>query len=94
MCIRDRIRRGIPSPAIYTSSPSLNGNSVPDIAIAERLESFTDQMNLKKIKPFIDEIKKLGTWVVPTQTLFTRWYSPDNAKTRIVAENILDLICN
>ena len=67
---------------------------IRDSAIAERLESFTDQMNLKKIKPFIDEIKKLGTWVVPTQTLFTRWYSPDNAKTRIVAENILDLICN
>jgi len=145
-------------PRIYTSSPSFNGNSVPDIATADKLVrkykadgyhflkihpgikrevydglartaketgipfaghvpvdvgvmhaiqsgqltidhldgyiealaspladlnqngffgfNVTDQVNMSKLKGLIDLTKQKGTWIVPTQSLFTRWFSP------------------
>jgi imidazolonepropionase-like amidohydrolase len=145
-------------PRIYTSSPSFNGNSVPDIATAEKLVrqykaegyhflkihpgikkdvydglartakeagipfaghipvevgvthaiesgqltidhvdgyiealappladltqngffgfNLTDKVDMGKLKKLIDLTKQKGTWIVPTQSLFTRWFSP------------------
>lgn len=162
----DLINKGNPSPAIiYTSSPSLNGNSLPDEATAERLVkqykidgyhflkihpgikrpvydavvrtarevkidfaghvpvevgiyhattsgqktidhmdgmiealappltdinqngffgfNVTDMIDPSKIKPLVQHIKKTGAWVVPTQSLFTRWFSADDPKKMI-----------
>ena len=145
-------------PRIYTSSPSFNGNSVPDIQTAEKLVrqykaegyhflkihpgikrevydglartakevgidfaghipvevgvthaiqsgqltvdhldgyiealappladltqngffgfNLTDKADMAKLKGLIDLTKQKGTWIVPTQSLFTRWFSP------------------
>lgn len=168
---KEMIRLGIPSPKIYTSSPSFNGNSVPDEATAERLVrqykndgyhflkihpgikrnvydvlaktaketgipfaghvpvevgilhavrsgqitvdhldgmidalapplpdlnqngffgfNVTDQINLLKIKGLVTTIKKTGAWMVPTQTLITRWFSPEDPKTMINTKEIM-----
>lgn len=163
--------KGHPSPAIiYTSSPSLNGNSLPDEATAERLVkqykkegyhflkihpgikrpvydavvrtarevkidfaghvpvevgiyhaassgqktidhmdgmiealapplpdinqngffgfNVTDLIDPSKIKPLVLHIKKTGAWVVPTQSLFTRWFSADDPKKMINEKEI------
>ncbi|HNR05778.1 MAG TPA: amidohydrolase family protein [Saprospiraceae bacterium] len=147
-------------PVVYTSSPSFNGNSVPDVSTAEKLVkqyqsegydflkihpgikvevydaltrtakqvgipfaghvpvevgvrhaiqsgqltidhldgyieamappladlnqngffgfNLTDQADVNKIKGLADLTKQKGTWLVPTQTLFTRWFSPED----------------
>lgn len=157
-------------PIVYTSSPSFNGNSVPDVATAERLVkqyksegydflkihpgikvevydalartakqegiafaghvpvevgvrhaiqsgqltidhfdgyveamapplpdlnqngffgfNLTNQVDVNKIKGLVDLTKQKGTWVVPTQTLFTRWFSPDDPATMIREEEM------
>lgn len=162
----DLIKKGSPSPSIiYTSSPSLNGNSLPDEATAQRLVrqykkegyhflkihpgikrpvydavvktakevkidfaghvpvevgiyhsttsgqktidhmdgmiealapplpdisqngffgfNVTDLIDDSKIKTLVSHIKKSGAWIVPTQSLFTRWFSPDDPKVMI-----------
>jgi imidazolonepropionase-like amidohydrolase len=164
--LEDLIKKGSPSPAIiYTSSPSLNGNTLPDEATAERLVkqykkegyhflkihpgikrpvydavvstakavkmdfaghvpvevgiyhaatsgqktidhmdgmiealapplpdinqngffgfNVTELIDDKKIKSVVSHLKKTGAWIVPTQSLFTRWFSTDDPKKMI-----------
>lgn len=38
----------------------------------------TDKADVNKIKSLVDLTKKHGTWIVPTQSLFTRWFSPED----------------
>ncbi|MEO5583690.1 MAG: amidohydrolase, partial [Saprospiraceae bacterium] len=38
----------------------------------------TDQINLDQIKPLVRLTKKSKAWMVPTQSLFTRWFSPED----------------
>lgn len=38
--------------------------------------NFTDDINVELIKELVAKTKKLNVAVVPTQTLFTRWFSP------------------
>lgn len=158
------------TPIVYTSSPSFNGNSVPDVATAEKLVkqyksegydflkihpgikievydalartakqegiafaghvpvevgvrhaiqsgqltidhldgyveamapplpdlnqngffgfNLTYQADVNKIKGLVDLTKQKGTWVVPTQTLFTRWFSPDDPAVMIREEEM------
>lgn len=54
LVLRERVRRGeLLGPTIYTSGPSLNGNTVPDVATAERLvaEQKAAGYDLLKIHP-------------------------------------------
>lgn len=38
--------------------------------------NLTDKADIGKLKSLIDLTVKNGTWIVPTQSLFTRWFSP------------------
>lgn len=40
--------------------------------------NFTSLTDLERIEIFAQMTKVANTWVVPTQTLFTRWFSPDD----------------
>jgi imidazolonepropionase-like amidohydrolase len=56
LVLRDRVRKGeLLGPTIYTSGPSLNGNTVPDAATAEKLvtEQKAAGYDLLKIHPGI-----------------------------------------
>lgn len=43
----------------------------------------TDQINLTKIKSLVILTKKSNAWMVPTQSLFTRWFSPEDPNTML-----------
>ena len=169
--LRKQVEQGeVLSPRIYTSSPSLNGNSIPDIptaiekvteyqeagydflklhpgiklevfnqivqtanqvgipyaghvsvhvGIRRALQSkygsvdhldgyleglvtdevdpttngffgynFTDLVKKSEIKSLTTLTKSNGVWVVPTQSLFTRWFSPEDPSSMMQAREI------
>lgn len=45
----------------------------------------TDQINLDRIKPLLKLTKKSKAWLVPTQSLFTRWFSPEDPNVMMQA---------
>jgi imidazolonepropionase-like amidohydrolase len=48
----------------------------------------TDQADLAKLKDLIALTKQKGTWIVPTQSLFTRWFSPVDPNLMIQEKEI------
>ena len=47
--------------------------------------NFTDEIDISLLETLVAKTKRLGVSVVPTQTLFTRWFSPTSP-----AENLLE----
>ncbi len=48
----------------------------------------TDQLNPALIKALVKQTKKSQAWMVPTQSLFTRWFSPEDAQTMMQAQEM------
>ncbi len=48
----------------------------------------TDQINLTSLMPLVKLTKKSQAWMVPTQTLFTRWFSPEDPNSMMQANEM------
>lgn len=48
----------------------------------------TDQVDLKKLKSLVQLTRKSKAWLVPTQSLFTRWFSPEDPNKMINEKEI------
>jgi hypothetical protein len=65
LVLRERVRKGeLLGPTIYTSGPSLNGNTVPDEATAVRL---------------VEEQKPASCWSTPTRSRTSRTWGRSGA---------------
>ncbi len=49
---------------------------------------FTDLVDVDLINPLVDKTKKQNVAIVPTQTLFTRWFSPTDAAQMLNEEEM------
>ncbi len=50
--------------------------------------NFTDQVDLGRLKELAEYTARQGVWVVPTQSLFTRWISPEPPAKMMLANEM------